>query len=67
MDVTLVSSRDLILYALPVALLFAATMLRLDELVLHRKKASHVPATTQRRHARTAMFSDPDGRPWRYD
>lgn len=65
MDVTLVSSRDLVLYALPVALLFAATMLRLDELVLHRKKAA--PAAARHRPMRTAMFSDPDGRPWRCD
>lgn len=63
MDATLVSSRDLFFYALPVALLFAATMLRLDELILHRKTVS--AAASRRRPARSAMFSDPDGRPWR--
>jgi hypothetical protein len=63
MDVTFVSTRDLILYALPLAILFAATALRLDELVTSRKKT---PTPGQHLHPmRTAMFSDPDGRPWR--
>jgi hypothetical protein len=64
MDATLLSSRDLMFYALPIVILFFASVLRLDEMVTKRKKIASSAPAEQRRPRRTSMLSDPDGHPW---
>ena len=64
-ETVILSSRDAILYALPLVLLLLATRFRLDELFAAHKgpeKQDKLPTRTHPHH--TPMCSDPDGRPW---
>lgn len=64
MDAIFLSSRDLMFYALPIVILFFASVLRLDEVFTKRKKTASSTPAEQRRPQRSSMLSDPDGHPW---
>jgi hypothetical protein len=66
-ETVILSSRDAILYALPLVVVLLVAMFRLDELFCARKTPPK-QERDQQMHLRkgpSPMFSDPDGRPWR--
>jgi hypothetical protein len=64
-ETVILSSRDAVLYALPLVLLLLATLFRLDEFFIVRKPPENQDKLPARAHPHhTPMCSDPDGRPW---
>jgi hypothetical protein len=61
----LASSRDLLLYGIPLIVALFATMFRLDEILVTPSKNSQARRRQQRlARTRPYMCTDPDGTPW---
>jgi hypothetical protein len=65
MDSTLTSSRDILLYGLPLVVMLVASMFKVDELFGAPKNKAPRPRPAQGYNSvHSPMMSDPDGRPW---
>ena len=65
MDTVSSSTRDIVLYAVPLIALLLVSMFRLDEFFGSRRGAATGGQKQHRRTSmRSSMMSDPDGRPW---
>jgi hypothetical protein len=65
MDTFTASSRDILLYGLPLVVLLLISLFRLDELLgAPRSRNRNHGTDLGYRKLRAPMRSDPDGRPW---
>jgi|GEM_PF-2322042 len=65
MDSAITSSRDILLYAVPLVIVLLASMFKLDELLgAHKSKGARRRPMQRYSTLRTPIMSDPDGRPW---
>jgi hypothetical protein len=64
-DFIFASSRDMLLYTVPLIAALVVSLLRIDVFFFARSKSpKELPNKLQRKAMRSGMNTDPDGRPW---